>query len=290
VRARRSLRSTFRALIASLVRVLTLNCWHVSEPFAERMALIRAGIAALKPDLIGLQEIIVRRDGFDQGALIFHGLPYQHVFGCAFGWDDPSRLMSGEARHEAFGNLIASRWPIAAHERRELPGFEESGDRRCALAARIAAPFGEAVMLCTHLNWNRHEGAIRERQARAVADFAREWARGVTVPPIVVGDLNAEPDATEVRILTDAASGDGHTTHFQDAWRVAGTGPGYTWDNRNRFAAQSVEPDRRIDYVLVGLAERSRQGRVDRVALAFDQPTADVWPSDHFGVVADIRV
>ena len=110
----RSLRSTFRTLVVSLVRVLTLNCWHVSEPFAERMALIRAGIAALNPDLIGLQEIIVRRDGFDQGALIFHGLPYQHVFGCAFCWDDPSRLTSGEARHEAFGNLIASHIARAA--------------------------------------------------------------------------------------------------------------------------------------------------------------------------------
>jgi hypothetical protein len=34
------------------------------------MALIRAGIAALQPDVIARQEIIVRRDGFDQAGII----------------------------------------------------------------------------------------------------------------------------------------------------------------------------------------------------------------------------
>ena len=56
------------------MRVLTLNCWNVSEPFAERMALIHAGIAALQPDIVGLQEIVMRRDGFDQAALLLDGL------------------------------------------------------------------------------------------------------------------------------------------------------------------------------------------------------------------------
>jgi hypothetical protein len=48
-----------------LLRVLTLNCWNVSPPLEERMTLIRAGIEELQPDVIALQEIIVRPDGFD---------------------------------------------------------------------------------------------------------------------------------------------------------------------------------------------------------------------------------
>jgi endonuclease/exonuclease/phosphatase family metal-dependent hydrolase len=272
------------------VRILTFNTWNVSPPFDERMALIRAGIAALQPDLIGLQEIIVRRDGFDQAALILDDLGYEHVFGCAFCWDDDGPVVPDEAVGDAFGNVIASRWPIAAHERRELPGFEESGDRRCALAARIAAPCGEVAMLCTHLNWKLHEGVIRERQVVALADFAHQWARGAALPPLIVGDLNAEADSNEIRFLTGLAALDGHSTYFQDAWRVAGDGHGYTWDNRNHFAALGFEPNRRIDYILVGRADQHGRGWIERVQLAFDQAEDGVFPSDHFGVVVDIRV
>src|SRR5262245_23633787 len=36
------------------IRVLTLNCWNVSEPFAPRVSLVRAEIERLRPDLVGL--------------------------------------------------------------------------------------------------------------------------------------------------------------------------------------------------------------------------------------------
>jgi endonuclease/exonuclease/phosphatase family metal-dependent hydrolase len=275
--------------MARSLRVLTLNCWNVSEPFAARMAVTRAGIAALQPDLIGLQEIVVRRDGLDQGAVILGGLGYHCVFAPSFRWDERSQVLAAEAEGDAFGNLIASRWPIRAHDRLALPG-SESGERRCALAALVEAPFGVVPFLSTHLNWRFHHGSIRERQVTVLADFARKWARGAAFPPIIGGDLNAEPDATEIRFLCGLASIDGRSTYFQDAWRVAGSGPGYTWDNRNRFAAYMFEPDRRIDYILVGIADASGRGWIEHAQVVFDEPADGVFASDHFGVVADVRV
>jgi endonuclease/exonuclease/phosphatase family metal-dependent hydrolase len=274
------------------MRVLTLNCWNVSEPFAARMALIRAGIAALQPDLIGLQEIVVRRDGFDQGARILDGLGYHCVYGAAFRWSEAGTVLPHDGDGDAFGNLIAARWPIGRSAVQPLPGAE-IGERRSAVAALVQTPEGSVPFITTHLNWKFHQGAVRERQVVALADFMHEWARGSAFPPIVVGDLNAEPDSTEVRFLGGLTSLDGRRTYLQDAWRVAGDGgPGFTWDNRNPFAAMAYEPNRRIDYILVGLADPVRNGRggIEAARLALHEPTDGVYPSDHFGLLADVRI
>jgi endonuclease/exonuclease/phosphatase family metal-dependent hydrolase len=272
------------------VRVATLNCWNVSEPFDERMALIRAELAALAPDVVALQEIVVRRDGFDQGAVILADLGYEWVFGPAFRWDEDDLLLPLDSgRGDAFGNLVASRWPIRASMLRALPGVE-TNERRSVLAVRIEAPTGTLPVLTTHLNWRFDHGVVRERQVMAVAELATSWRRDGDLAPILMGDLNAEPDSTEIRFLCGLASLDGRSVYFQDAWRVAGEGAGLTWDNRNRFTALQHEPSRRIDYVLVGLPEaRSGQGVVEAARLAFTEPRGDVFPSDHFGLCVSVR-
>jgi endonuclease/exonuclease/phosphatase family metal-dependent hydrolase len=278
------------------LRVGTLNCWSLAEPFAERMALIRREIVARDLDLLGLQEIVVRAGELDQAARILDGLGYHHVFGRAFGWDDAGRLLPPDAgAPHGFGNVIASRWPIRSSAVRPLPG-RETGEHRSVVGALVPLPSGVTLaFFCTHLNWQFDHGHVRERQVVAVADFVREFGAtegaSPTMPPILVGDLNAEPDAREIRFLRGLASLDGRSVYFQDAWQLAGDGgPGFTWDNRNRFAALAWEPDRRIDYVLVGLASKDDgRGWIGAARLAFTEPAGDVFASDHFGVVADVR-
>jgi endonuclease/exonuclease/phosphatase family metal-dependent hydrolase len=276
------------------LRVLTLNCWNVSEPFEDRMRLIRSGLDALQPDVIGLQEIVVRRDGFDQAAQILNDCGYQWTYGAAFRFTERQPLLAPDQEGDGFGNLVASRWPILRSAARALPGIE-SGERRNAVAALVDAPCGPIVVVSTHLNWKFHHGHIRERQAVALAAFVEEWAVGSERPAIVVGDLNADPDSAEIRFLCGLQSLEGRSAYFQDAWRVAGKGgPGWTWDNRNRFAAYAFEPDRRIDYILVGLADSHGRGWIESVRVVMDQAHgakgAEVFPSDHFGVLADIRM
>jgi endonuclease/exonuclease/phosphatase family metal-dependent hydrolase len=273
----------------SSLRVLTLNCWNVSSPFEERMALIREGIERLQPDLIGLQEIIVRRDGFHQGERILEGLGYEMLYGAAARWTETASLLPHHAEGDAFGNLIASRHPIVDSHLRELPGVE-TGERRSALAARVQTPHGVVPFITTHLNWKLHHGWVRERQALALADLADEWSAGLDLPPVVVGDMNADPDATEIRFLTGLTSLDGRSTCLHDAWRFAGDGtPGYTWDNRNPYAHYSFEPNRRIDYIFVGPADGHGRGWIRSASLALSEPSQGVYPSDHFGVVAEVQ-
>ena len=79
------------------------------------MPLIRACIESLEPDLIALQEVLVG-EAIDQRALLFAGTPYEYEFGRSQDfWLDPTL---------AFGNLVASRWPLAQTDVVALPRRE----------------------------------------------------------------------------------------------------------------------------------------------------------------------
>jgi endonuclease/exonuclease/phosphatase family metal-dependent hydrolase len=270
------------------LRVLTLNCWNVSEPFEARMAIIRRELETERPDVVAFQEVIVRGDGFDQGRLLLPETGYTRAFGPAFSWTEDGTMLAHDGNGCGFGNLIASRWPIVRSEVRRLPGIE-GGEPRTVVAALVDHPAGRLPVLTSHLDWEFQHGHVRERQVVALDAFAREWAAEGDLPAVVLGDFNAHPDSTEIRVLRGLASLAGRSTYFQDAWD-AGAGAGHTWDNRNRFAAYAWEPDRRIDYVLVGPPGSDGRGRVEAARLAFESPVDDVFASDHFGVVADVRL
>ncbi len=73
-------------------------------------------------------------------------------------------------------------------------------------------------------------------------------------------------------------------------FRSAGGGrPGYTWDNDNPYVAQVLEPDRRIDYVLVGPPKERGAGHITDCKVVAKNPIDNVYPSDHYGVLAELR-
>ena len=263
-----------------MLRVLTLNIWNLSGPWRARRAEIVAWLDRMTPDVVCLQEVVEGYDGRNQARRVaelaagdwhvaYAGSPSEWYAG---GW---------------FGNAVLSRWPIDASHAEDLPHTPASDEvQRLVLHARTRG----LDVFCTHLNWRYDEGSIRERQVHRVVEVVEQRADpGSPLPPIVCGDLNAEPDATEIRFLTGLASVGGRSTYFQDAWRVAGGGgPGWTWDNRNPFAAAEHEPDRRIDYVLVGWRHDDGAGRVETARVVCDRALTGTFASDHFGVVADI--
>jgi endonuclease/exonuclease/phosphatase family metal-dependent hydrolase len=109
-------------------------------------------------------------------------------------------------------------------------------------------------------------------------------------PIILVGDLNAEPDSDEVRLLC------GHKTApaasrfvLVDAWRYAADAVPWTWDRANPHLLATGEPSSRIDYVLVGPPHASDRGRVRSAWRIGAEPVAGVWASDHAGVIAELE-
>src|ERR1700690_1383306 len=67
------------------LRILPLNIWNRQGPWEQRLPLIRRGIEALSPDVIGLQEILHHDSSAeDQATEIAAGLGYQCTFGAAW--------------------------------------------------------------------------------------------------------------------------------------------------------------------------------------------------------------
>ena len=121
-------------------------------------------------------------------------------------------------------------------------------------------------------------------------DFAAEATHAGGHPPVLVGDFNAEPDSAEIRYVQGLQALEGRSVCFLDAWRTARReGPGITWDNANPWARREREPDRRIDYVFAGLPPKSGLGQVLACRVVCNDVRDGIWPSDHYGVYAELR-
>jgi len=266
----------FGPLVETRVRVLTWNLWGRGGPWESRMDAISATLEAANPDLVALQE--AWEHGSQSQAAILgarHGM--HHV--------SQGRPTSGGV---SIGNAILSRWPIAHSEHVMLPARPELEELRNVLRAHVAGPRGPLDVYCTHLNWKFDQSEIRQEQVRAIARFVAT-SPDEGMPPILGGDFNAVPDAEEIRMLTGRAAVPVAGLAFQDAWEAAGDGgPGHTWVNANPWARQDLEPDRRIDYLFVGFPRRGGVGHVTSCRLV-GQPVEVLYPSDHLGVLAELR-
>ena len=279
----------------SVLRVATINVWNKSGPWLSRLGLIRRELSRLAPEVVGLQELLrFRPDSAADAPLSVHndqlteiadGLGYQLAYSVA----------SDYGHGLKFGNGVLSRHPIVAEQSFQLPG-SESGETRSLLYALCQTPHGSLPVFVTHLNWKFHQGAIRQRQVVFIAERVAELAPigGPHLPPVLLGDFNAVPEADEIRFLTGLCALEQKTVYFADAWAFAGEGPGYTFDRSNKYAEKTREPSRRIDYIFVRGPDRQFRGEPLRAELAFNAPDLTgpepVWPSDHFGVVADLAI
>lgn len=270
------------------MRIATLNIWNRSGPWERRLELIRTELGLLRPDVLGLQEVLALRDAdpadasASQAREIAEGTDYSIAYGAA---QDLGQGLD-------FGNAVLSKYPIVEQQVFRLPG-EESGETRSLLYALVDAPQAPLPVYVTHFNWKLHHGSIRVRQMKFVVDTILEHSpiRGghAKLPPVLMGDFNAEPESDEIRFLRGLATLDGRSVYFSDAWIAGGDGtPGYTFDRRNQFAGLAHEPPRRIDYIFVRGPDRRWRGEPLSTRLAFDREEDGVWPSDHFGLVCDI--
>lgn len=263
------------------LKALTLNLWNDEAPWPQRARALRQWLDRLDPDLVGLQEVL-RVGEYDQLAdLLEERLPFR-----AFAAGE--RIRRG-ARDGDLGNALASRWPIVASESQSLPDRGD-GETRVALHADVASPYGRLALCVTHLHWSFDHGDTRCEQVRVLAERLLARHAAGEFPPLLLADLNAEPDSDEVRYLTGGHALGGRTIHLHDAWRVAGDGgPGHTWSNRNPYARPNFEPDRRIDYVFAGAPKIDGVGWIERCRVVCDGGADGAWPSDHSGVFAELR-
>lgn len=166
----------------------------------------------------------------------------------------------------------------------------DEGERRLIVFTEIEGSRGPFQVFCTHLSWRADWSGVRQAQVRKVCEVVRAHSPR-SFPAILCGDLNAEPASDEIRMLTGLAAVAVPGVIFRDAWAVAGDGgPGATVGARNPYCAAALEPDARIDYVLVGWPKLGGGGQVLHALVAGDLPGDDaLFGGDHFAVVAELR-
>jgi endonuclease/exonuclease/phosphatase family metal-dependent hydrolase len=263
------------------LRCLTLNLWGAEPPLAQRMAIVAEGIAALAPDVVGLQEVQDRPDVPNQAEALARATGLHHVFAPAIAF---------RGGHE--GVALLSRWPIVAHEALSLPHATNDEGRVLLSAAIEAGGLTPTWVHVTHLNYRLQHGRQREDQVLAIEQVIAGRPDGV--PQILLGDFNARPESDEIRWLCGLTTLAGRRTAFQDAWASRHPGEaGWTWAAANPYTAPLafLQQDRRLDYIFVTPQRRDGRGRIHDCRIVFDQPTPDgIYASDHFGVMADVQI
>jgi endonuclease/exonuclease/phosphatase family metal-dependent hydrolase len=243
------------------LRVATLNIRNLADRWDERLPLLLADMAALQPDLLGLQEVV-------------YPLQQDRLIGAA-----------GERRYEAlrswagrpeYGNalLVADRLTVSGTERLDL------GAGRSALRTVVRTAEASLLMIVTHLHHVTADESIRDDQARQLLEWVADAPS--TEALVMVGDFNAEPEEPAAeRIRSDG---------FRSAYAEAnGADPAVTWPSGLQAPAMDTDgPPGCLDYIWI------RGGiRVDSARLAFDRPAVGdptLYPSDHLGLVAELRI
>ncbi|WP_026257867.1 endonuclease/exonuclease/phosphatase family protein [Actinopolymorpha alba] len=238
------------------VRVATYNIHHGAGPDdvldLEHVARV---LASTRAEVIGLQEVDnhwgARSNFVDQANWLAKKLDMHVAYGANLDLDP---LEPGQERRQ-YGTAILSRFPIKSWSNTYLPKFGNH-EQRGLLVTNLNVRGIPVRFANTHLQHNDN----LERQAQAAKIV--ELLGSTPSRTIVVGDLNATPDAPEIKTLTDV---------FTDTWTAGGVGDGFTY---------SVEhPDRRIDFVLASRDLGIRKAEV---------VSADA--SDHLPVVVDLTV
>ncbi|MGC9539896.1 endonuclease/exonuclease/phosphatase family protein [Streptomyces sp. UG1] len=269
------------------MRVVTWNLWWRFGPWEARQKAILAELRALRPDIVGLQEVWAA-GGENQAEWLASELRMHWAWAPS---PAPDRWRRRIGDHTVdIGNAVLSRWPVTAQRTLRLPAPSDVDDGRLALFTRLAAPSYDIPFFTTHLTSALDASAVRCRQVTALAEFIGEHRGETPFPTVVTGDFNAWPDSDEIRLFG------GYRTApvvrgqvLFDAWEYADpSAPSATWDRENPHAAAGRMPSARVDYIHVGPPGKGGLGQVRGVRRAGDEPVDGVWPSDHAAVAADL--
>jgi len=240
--------------VAQELRLATFNIHHGvgadGVPDLERVASVIEQSGAQVACLQEVDRNWGARSGFhDQAGWLAGRLRMHAEYGTNV---DIDPQVPGAPRRQ-YGLATLSALPVR-HSVHALLVHPLGGEQRGLLDVSIDVDGHVLQVLNTHLEYASQ--VERLEQAAIIRDAVMVGPR----PVVLLGDLNAAPSSPEVATITKV---------LDDAWILAGTGNGFTFD--------AVSPHVRIDYVLVsdGVAVHS----------AHVPPT---YASDHRPVVVDV--
>ncbi|HTZ26951.1 MAG TPA: endonuclease/exonuclease/phosphatase family protein [Streptosporangiaceae bacterium] len=201
------------------------------------------------------------------------GLPH-HAFSGVPAQEDQAALS---------GVAVLSRWPIRCQSALTFGGVRVQ-------FAELDGPRGPVQVFGLVMDaWWFDQSQPRQDAVRELLTHVHQ-VQDEHAPLVICGDFNADPDSDEIRMLTGRTAAPAPGLSFYDAWEVAGPpGPGHTWSNDNPWAVQLLWPSRRIDYIFSANPRTGGAGHPRHTALLGTVPVNNAYPSDHYGVLSDLR-
>ena len=271
------------------VRYVTLNVLHGGplsgwtgrdSRLEARLDLVSEALRKLAPDVVALQEASWSRGRGEIASRLAGRLGLNHVYAPASmrlfdtGWLNRSAAALMDFSE---GPAILSRFPILRSETHKLPRCGRWLDPRVLLFAELSTPGGPLPVFSTHTSGHLCH-------AEAVAALVRE--RQGDLPGVLMGDLNAAESSAAIRTLVSEVG-------LVDAFRTVNPdAPGFTvWQPVTVPERRAL---RRVDYVFLAPG-RLFSGAVVESRVVVDIPDrlpdgSPLWPSDHYGVLADLVV
>jgi endonuclease/exonuclease/phosphatase family metal-dependent hydrolase len=260
------------------LRVVTANVLGpANASWEDRLPVLSRGLRRAAPDVAALQEVPARDDGAVTALLGegYHVTPFSRT------------------ADDGVGGVLATRWPhrlLTEIDQRDPARGDDELPWATTVLVQVGTPVGDVVVAHHKPSWPFPWEDARERQAVRAARAVEEHVGGAHA--VVLGDLDATPDAASVLFLRGRRPVDGFSVCYQDAWEtVHPREPGFTFDAVNplvRRGEVATAVTRRIDYVLVRSRLHGPTLQVRSCALLFAAAEDGVWASDHFGVVADL--
>jgi endonuclease/exonuclease/phosphatase family metal-dependent hydrolase len=244
------------------LHVATLNIRNLADRWDERLPLILADMAALQPDILGLQEVV-------------YVLQQDRLIGAAgTGRYESTR---GWAGRPEYGNAMLVREPLVAAEAERL----DLGLTRSAVRVRLVLAGGASIIaVVTHLHHVTADEAERDEQARLLIDWLVDAPAADGV--VIVGDFNAEPVEPPYSRLRTAGDRSAYL-------EVNLAEPDVTWPSGLDAPAVDTDgPPGCLDYIWVRGAIT-----VESCRLVFDRPAVGdpgLYPSDHLGLAARLTI
>lgn len=260
------------------LRVLTCNIYNTTADWERRRPVLIEEIRRHSPDLVALQETVLTAS-YDQATDIL---------------GDQYEIANSRARlPDSWGAAIASRWPIR-HVHELDQAVSPRAEPWCTtMIAEIEAPPPIGPLLFVNHLQSAHvaQEFEREQQALLAARRIEQLVAEQDCHVILVGDLNAGPESASVRFMMGRQSLSGTSVCYLNAWdRIHPGEAGHTFTPRSPLVAEAHRdwPYQRLDHILLRFGEGGNPSLdIMGCEIAFARPVHGVWPSDHFGLVAD---
>jgi len=247
-----------------VIRIATLNLEQDHKRWAERRELVVTQLGELNPDILTLNELhMPSQNGrwLQRAMKNNRGSQYSLVQQSKAG--EESRVQ---------GEGLLTRYPII-----ETANLDYHSHDCVALVARFEIESRLVDVYVTHLIAAKDDDSARQHQVSELLQWI--GSRNDADDSIVCGDFNAAPDQPSIRLMAAAfRSTQTDPTAFTPLREPGGAPTHPEW---GRF-------DRCIDYIWI-----SQSIKVKASGLCFNKPAendADLWPSDHVGVWADLII